>query len=209
VEAFMLIRISITVALTVGLLLAAIGVLVAPGAAFTGVAFALLVAAGTATYARENPDSRAAAASRSGRRAGLTAGGGTLAVWLPLTGLVALLGPASGIILVSALMPASVLWLWWRAPDRFASWTAVGGSRRPPPAPVAPAELSTPDLCLAWQRTQRTLLEPLTAPARFEIVSARQQLLDEMERRDSAGFHRWLATGACGGTDPNRYLIID
>jgi hypothetical protein len=204
----MLIRISIIVALTVGLLLAAIGILVAPGGALGGLAFALLVAASTTTLTRENPDSRFATTSRRSRRAGLAAGGGTLAVWLLITGLVALLGPAAGVILLAVLLPALVIWLSVRFPARFTTSTTGSISQRLMPQwpPESPAELSTKALCLAWQHSQRTLLDAPTAPARREIACVRQQLLDEMERRDSAGFNRWLATGACNGSDPSSYL---
>jgi hypothetical protein len=207
----MLIRTSITLALTAGLLLAAIGILVAPGMALGGLAFALLVSAGATAHARENSDSRSASTSRRSRRVGLTAGGGILALWLLITGLVALFGSASGVILLTILMPALMIWLWWRLPAGFASSIAVGSSQRlmPEPPPVSLAELSTKDLCLAWQRSQRTLLEATTAPARREVVSARQQLLDEMERRDGAGFNQWLAAGACNGADPAGYLATD
>jgi len=31
-------------------------------------------------------------------------------------------------------------------------------------------------------------------------------LLDELERRDRAGFQRWLSTGARAASDPSRYI---
>ena len=211
VEAFMLIRISINLALAAGLLLAAFGVLVAPGAALGGLALALLVAAGASTYAQEKSDSRSATTARRSRRAALIAGGGILAVWLLITGLVALLGPAAGVVLLAVVLPALVIWLSGLLPARFTMPIVRSFEQRlvPQPLPAAPAELSTKALCLAWQQSQRRLLDAPTAPARREIVSVRQQLLDEMERRDSAGFNRWLATGACSGIDPGGYLAND
>lgn len=207
----MLIRISITVAMTAGLLLAAIGILVAPGAALSGLALALLVAAGITAHARENSDSRSTTTSRRSRQIGVTAGGATLAAWLLITGLVALLGPAAGVMLLAVLLPALVIWVSLRLPAGFTTSTtgSIGQQLMSHHLPASPAELSTEALCLAWQHSQRTLLNAPTAPARGEIVFVRQHLLDEMERRDTAGFNRWLTTGACSGTDPGGYLTTD
>jgi len=37
-------------------------------------------------------------------------------------------------------------------------------------------------------------------------VLVRQRMLDELERRDRAGFERWLSTGARAASDPSRYI---
>jgi hypothetical protein len=66
--------------------------------------------------------------------------------------------------------------------------------------------LSTPELCLAWRRSYLTLVDLPAGSARCELVAMRQSMLDELERRDSAGFQRWLDDGARAGGDPGRYL---
>jgi hypothetical protein len=72
-----------------------------------------------------------------------------------------------------------------------------------------PADLSIPELCLAWRRTYLALLEVSADTPRDDIVALRERLLDEIERRDPAGFTRWLETGARAGSDPGRFLTGD
>jgi hypothetical protein len=69
--------------------------------------------------------------------------------------------------------------------------------------------LSTSELCLTWRRSYLALLDATSSPARCNIVRIRGCLLDELERRDPAGFTRWLDTGARAGSDPSRYLSTD
>jgi hypothetical protein len=38
-------------------------------------------------------------------------------------------------------------------------------------------------------------------------VRRRQEALDELERRDPAGFARWLASGATVDDDPTLYVV--
>ena len=73
------------------------------------------------------------------------------------------------------------------------------------PVPV-PADLSTAQLCLAWQRTYFVLLELPAGAPRAALVHLRRGLLDEIECRDPGGFGRWLDTGARAGSNPGRYL---
>jgi hypothetical protein len=44
---------------------------------------------------------------------------------------------------------------------------------------------------------------------RHALVDRRLQALDELERRDPAGFARWLADGATVDSDPARYVSSD
>ena len=67
-------------------------------------------------------------------------------------------------------------------------------------------DLSTDDLCLVWRCSYVQLQRAADEPARQQIIRARQEYLDELERRDHAGFARWLASGARAGGDPRRYL---
>lgn len=98
-------------------------------------------------------------------------------------------------------------------PDRALLVTDGPGSPVPTASPEttvspvpAPADLSTAQLCLAWQRTYFVLLELPIGASRAELVHLRRGLLDEIECRDPDGFSRWLDTGARAGSDPGRYL---
>jgi len=44
----------------------------------------------------------------------------------------------------------------------------------------------------------------MRSPAAADLMLLRQRLLDELERRDRAGFGRWLSTGARAASDPSR-----
>ncbi len=57
-----------------------------------------------------------------------------------------------------------------------------------------------------WMTTSAALGAPLDPGARQAIVARRGAVLDELERRDPAGFARWLAAGPLSTTDPARYL---
>ncbi len=46
----------------------------------------------------------------------------------------------------------------------------------------------------------------LDAAARRSIVERREATLDELERRDPAGFGRWLAAGPAPGSDPADFV---
>jgi hypothetical protein len=68
--------------------------------------------------------------------------------------------------------------------------------------------LTTAQLCAALQRSYHTTNNP---PGQTEWMRLlmREQLLDEIERRDPTGFNRWLATAPCPGDEPSRYLTHD
>jgi hypothetical protein len=116
----------------------------------------------------------------------------------------------------AGLLGLALVGLWWRR----------RGSRRPvevqhadppdrgPPATeptIIDVDVPTGELCLAWRRSYRVLhdLPPGTEHLAGELVRARAALLDELERRDPAGFARWLDTGARAGSDPARFLVDD
>jgi hypothetical protein len=134
-----------------------------------------------------------------------------------LTGAVRLLGSASGIVILTLLLLAAPLaWPWLRRrygrpparENRAAGCPEVVPAAEPPP-PLTFEALSTPELCLAWRRSYLALLDVTSFPARCTIVRMRECLLDEFERRDRAGFTRWLDSGARAGSDPGRYLSSD
>ena len=58
-------------------------------------------------------------------------------------------------------------------------------------------------------RLRRALREGPDGPGRVELVRVRAGLLDELERRDHAGFTRWLEAGPGAVGDPGRYLSSD
>ena len=53
-----------------------------------------------------------------------------------------------------------------------------------------------------WLRSSALLESRLEPVARRAIVGRRGSVLDELERRDPAGFARWLAHGPESGSNP-------
>lgn len=212
----MLSRVLSTVAVTTGLVLSAIGVVVVPAVALTGVVLGVLLGAVASLGAREISPGGVPATARACRRVGLITSGAVVTGWLVLTGLVILLGSASGFVILTFLVVAPVMWLLLRLGDSQcgAGDTRAVGSDEPPVAAaqlllIAPGELSTLELCLAWRRSYVVLLDVPAGPCRGDLVRIREYLLDELERRDSDGFTRWLDAGARAGSDPSRYLAAD
>ena len=66
--------------------------------------------------------------------------------------------------------------------------------------------LDDPALCFAWRRSYVALQRPLAAHARLRIVERRREFLDELERRNAAGFAAWLCSGARAAGDPSKYI---
>jgi hypothetical protein len=219
-------RVMTRTALGVGALLGAFALIVAPGVSLSAAACGVVVGILGLRWIRDVAPGDAASKARAGRRGGLIVGTSVTGGWLAFTGLVLLLGSASGPALLLLLITLSV-WLWRRSRCRTAPhvspWRTVqDGLLRaaqrphqvtPPPSQVpcaapVPADLSTPELCLAWQRTYLVLLDVSADTPRDNIVALRGRLLDEIERRDPAGFTRWLETGARAGSDPGQYLRV-
>lgn len=69
-----------------------------------------------------------------------------------------------------------------------------------------PALLSPTQLCDAWRRSYLLLDQARTIHQHARIVTRRQALLDEMERRDAEGLQAWLHADARPATAPDRYL---
>lgn len=250
----MAVRIPIVIASCGAALMGAVALVAAPGVAWAGVLVAASVGALAGRWAR-SATAPGADAARIARRAGLIAGAAVTAAWLVLTGLVVVLGPATGAVLL-VLVPVAVTVRLWRrragagganplreAQDRLLrlargpdpSWPSRAGTTPPQPTPPSvsrpalrppprsapqpasqqpasqpalrsPADQSTPQLCVAWQRTYFMLRELPTGTTPAELVDLRGRLLDEFERRDPDGFTRWLATGARAASNPGRYL---
>jgi hypothetical protein len=88
-----------------------------------------------------------------------------------------------------------------RAPVLAASWVSL----IQPPVSL----LGTSDLGSEWLRTTSALASPVEPATREQIIKRRQETLDELERRDPAGFARWLAAGAAGDSDPATFVRQD
>jgi len=61
------------------------------------------------------------------------------------------------------------------------------------------------ELIAAWRQSHEVLGYTNLPDLRGQLVSLRQAYLDEMERRDPAGFAAWIGDGAT--RDPERFLI--
>lgn len=234
----MLARALSTVALGAGAGLVAIAVVAAPGAAVGGVLFGALAAALGFTWVRDHAPADATSKARVGSWGGLIVAAAVTGAWLVLTGLVLLLGPASGPILLllfatgcAALLRRLVRsgggpdsYPWRTVPERLLRTaqevdrshhdgpgraTRTTASAWTPLPPPIPANMSIRQLCLAWNRTYFVLIDLPPGRYRADVVQVRERLLDEIERRDPEGFLRWLDTGARAGSDPGRYLAGD
>lgn len=181
-----------------------VGFMARPGSALGGVAVAAFVGAALALRLYE----QSALGIPTRRRTVVSASGTVLSAWLVGTGVLVVLGPSIQSALIALLLVGVPAALHMRA--RF------GRSTQPPapsvqlpvtvPSPVL-GTLSTPELCLAWRRSYLALVDLPAGPGRGDLVAVRQSMLDELERRDTAGFHRWLDAGARAGGDPARYLV--
>jgi hypothetical protein len=69
-------------------------------------------------------------------------------------------------------------------------------------------QLDVAGLCWAWRSSHDLLARIQDVEARGKVVMLRQAYLDEMERRDAAGFQAWL-TVARAAEDPEAYLHED
>src|SRR6476620_1483137 len=107
-------RVAYTMAAAAGLVVGAIAVVSDPVRAVGWVAAGVSVGAfATWLRGRGTRDAAVVGTSGPGRRTGLRAGAATCAGGLVLTGLGTLLGPASGIVVLTLLLLAAPLaWLW-------------------------------------------------------------------------------------------------
>ncbi len=211
VKVRIVVRILGAAVLVVGLVLTAIGLLVVPAVALGGVAFGMLAGVVVAVSSPQGKSAESGADTGStilgaqGRRAGVLVAASTAAGWLVAVGLVVLMGAASGIVFLAAVATGLVAWLWRRpgpAPPRAPPGPAVD-------VPSPPVTRTTSELCAAWQRSYFAMLDIPAGPRRWELVRIREDLLDELERRDHDGFARWLDSGARAGSDPSPFLATD
>ena len=200
-------RVLIAVLTGAGLLMGAVGVVLAP--ALLPCWFVLGAVVAGAIYARlvERTKPGSADARRACRDLAVLVGLGSAVACTVLVGLVIVFGSVSGpVVLILVLAGAPRM---WRGLQRGRAWTPPS----PAPAPAAPPviesvapETTTAELCLTWRRSYLALLDTPSGPDRDRVVDQRRELLDELHRRDPDGFARWLDTGARANGDPGRYL---
>lgn len=192
--------------LTGGALAAVGGVSLGPSGLVAVVLAAVVAGCLGAGTAREGdgPPSRQRALDAAWRTAALT-----VAALLVLSGSVVVAGGAVTLLLAAAVLGALL-----------ARWAlrAARRSRGAGLAPVVPLHavdgswargLSVRALGQEWVRSSAALPATGDPVARQELVRRRQEALDELERRDPAGFARWLADGATVDSDPAEYVSGD
>lgn len=126
-------------------------------------------------------------------------------VGLSLVGLVVLTGLAATPILTFAVVCGAGRW--WIKGQRRHGWLLVGDDPSGQPlAPRSPLELtSTAALCRRWRASYLRLDRAPSPVTRERIAAARRDLLAEFERRDPAGFARFLASRDPAGRYPVRF----
>jgi hypothetical protein len=145
----------------------------------------------------------------------LAAAGWTATACLLIAGVAALAGGVVAAVTVG--VAAIVLAAGWlvrargggallgRRPAR--SSAAPPAPSRPPYDPRVPASVvPTAELGREWLRTTAVLTNRLDLATRQLIVRRRSEVLDELERRDLAGFSRWLVRGSATGSDPADFV---
>ena len=69
--------------------------------------------------------------------------------------------------------------------------------------------MSLDELCRAWRASYPELRRCGDVRRQVEVVQARRQYPDELERRDPVAFALWLRSGARAASDPGKYLTGD
>jgi MFS family permease len=146
----------------------------------------------------------------------------TVCTCLVLAGLAAVLGALAALV-VPLLLAGTAAWVLrhreargddaWTvtipAPSGIESDRAGDAVRALLAAASIRADASTRELCAAWCRSYWLLHDLPPGPHRYQVLRIREDLLDELERRDPAGFDRWLQTHPRAGSDPSRFLSAD
>jgi hypothetical protein len=207
-------RILIGLSLLGGLILALASIVVLHGSSLVAVAVAAGLVACVVYGIRD--DGGAAA-----RAAAWTAAGCTVAIIMLVAGVVVLAGgAAAALVSGAAAVAGGAVWLrrvlrarpagrgrYDRAPrggEASAAPLSLAGWLDRPPALVSLLPISV--LGSEWSRTTAALASCLDPAARQAVVRRRQEVLDELERRDPAGFSRWLAAGAAEDSDPATFV---
>ena len=88
-----------------------------------------------------------------------------------------------------------------------AAWSAEQTVSRQDWMDASSRDMEPTALCRAWRESGLALQQPVSASCKGWIVQRRRELLDELERRNPAGFTAWLASGAMAAEDPRRYIV--
>lgn len=125
-------------------------------------------------------------------------------------GLIALFGGFGALVglLLTVSAPEVLAWLARTADGTLAQLAGGPTAKTDTPRPDV-GRLSMVELCGRWcashaelRRLQHTRQVALLAV----LISARSSYLDELERRDPAGFDRWLSSEAGLASDPGDYI---
>jgi hypothetical protein len=206
-----------TAAVSVGVL-AVVGGLALRGPGLVAVGLAGTLAACTAVgIARETPGP----ARRSMLEVAVQTAAWTIGVLLSLGGLAALAGGSVALLVGVAALTGWLLRRMLRFDGKTTRPAPRGAAAFPTPGvevlllPVPPEEGSAPSTVASvetaalgreWVRTSAALGRRLPPSERAALVRRREETLDELERRDPAGFARWLADGASPESDPAAYV---
>lgn len=112
-----------------------------------------------------------------------------------------------GIVTAGALCLSGLPLRWRLCP----STGALGDRGAPVSAPVGQSgpdwvrDLSTAELCCAWEITTAALPRLRNTTQQEIFVKLRAEYLDELERRDPRGFDRWLSEGRADA-DPRPFF---
>lgn len=61
-------------------------------------------------------------------------------------------------------------------------------------------------LCFAWRTSYVALQRSLPPSSTLLVVQRRQDILDDLERRNPGGLAAWLAAGPRAAGDPTKYV---
>jgi hypothetical protein len=133
---------------------------------------------------------------------------------LALQGWVAFAGPlpAVGAVVLLAASSPPLVWSLRRLRRHGPGARVDRGERDAAPAPMPSmrprdvASMSTADIGASWRRTARELPRIREPHRRAQLAELRRLYLDELERRDHAGFRSWLNAGPHAAHDPTRYI---
>jgi hypothetical protein len=201
--------------LVCGAVVALASVVVLHGAALVAVGFAGAIAAAVAAAATSGAGNRAAVVAALWKAAATTVG-----VIMLVVGVVVLAGGVVAALVSGLAVVGGAGWLLRARRARHAGARAQGrpagrADDGPAPALLAPwlggrqppvSLLPTAVLGSEWLRTTQTLVCRLDPDLRQAILRRRQEILDELDRRDPAGFARWLAAGAAADSDPAPFV---
>jgi hypothetical protein len=184
--------------------LAAWGVLVQPE--IVAVLVPVAIVAAIITYSHTELNSRADDRSRIPLQAASATAIKVYSGGLSVLGLVVLGGYAAPSIILTFVALTAVA-LWWAREQNIHGWLLVGDySPGEPPTPTWPLEAATTtQLRERWRATYLQLRHAPNPIVRTRTAALRRDLLTEFQRRDPAGFSRYLASRNPAARYPVRF----